>query len=233
MYPKFKKFEDFFKKSAYWKEWKNVDIYGGLETDFITREMRKFGHKKIKVLDVACGHGRLLYLLSKEFKNLELYGIDINKNAVKIAKKTVPTARIGIGSVYKLPFKDKYFDVVVIAASFMHFENPSKALEEITRVCRNLVMFDVTTKTNISQFLRGIGIMSRSDVPENKYTIGEIEKILPKSFSWKINGYSFLSHKLITKKIYSYYKHVDLFMPTVILNKMGHSLILYGKRKVN
>lgn len=223
----------FFRNTAYWKDWAKVDPKGGFEIKFVSnliKELTKRG-KVVNVLDVACGHGRVLEQLSAE-KGVKLFAIDINKNAVKLAKLSAPKAEVKIGSVYKLPYKDKYFDIVIVIASFMHFENPKKALEELTRVSKNYLVFDITTKRNISEFLRDRKIMSRSSVPEFRYNYEQIYKILPKSkFKWTIKGYSILSHKLITKTLHRYYEPLDrLIFPEIILNKLGHSILISGKR---
>ena len=43
--------------------------------------------KKYKILDIGCASGELLYFLSKKFKNVKLYGVDIKSNLLDLAKK--------------------------------------------------------------------------------------------------------------------------------------------------
>lgn len=221
--------ESFFSKSNYWRSWVTVDP-DRVETRFI-KEKLKEEKEKVKLLDIACGNGRLLQSLQKEFKNVDLYGIDINQNALSIARKVAPRAKLKKASVYKLPFKDKEFDVVVIPSSFMHFERPKEALNEILRVCKNWVFFDLSTKTSISQILRSVKIMSKSSVPEFRYDFKDIEEFLPKkNFKWEISGALLLTHKLLPRKTFKIYEKIDPFIPQAVLNKFGHSLLVYGQR---
>lgn len=226
---KYKTVENFFTKSNYWRGWVSVDP-DRVETRFIKNKLKK-EKGKIKLLDIACGNGRLLKFLQKEFKNVDLYGIDVNNNALSIAKQSVPRANLKKASVYKLPYSNKEFDVVVIPSSFMHFERPKEALSEILRVCKNWVFFDLSTKTSISQMLRSVKIMSTSSVPEIRYDLKDIEKLLPKkSFIWEISGALLLTHKLLPGKMFKIYEKLDPIVPKFIQNKFGHSLLVYGKR---
>lgn len=223
------KTEDFFKKSNYWKSWVSVDP-DRVETRFIKRKLKN-QNEEIKLLDIACGNGRLLKSLSKEFKNVTLFGVDINQNALEITKKVAPRAKLKRASVYKLPFRDKEFDVVVIPSSFMHFEEPEKALKEILRVCKDWVFFDLSTKTSISQMLRSVKIMSTSTVPEFRYDFKDIEKLLPKkNFKWEIYGALLLTHKLLPVKVFKAYEKLDPIIPQAIQRKIGHTLLVYGER---
>lgn len=224
---------NFFRDTSYWREWAKVDPKGGFEIRFIKNIIKQLTENgnKVKVLDVACGHGRMLEHLSK-IKGVSPYGIDINKHTLKLAKKAVPSADLKVGSVYELPYKDKYFDVVMVVASFMHFEDYNKAISELVRVSKKYVIFDITTKRNISEFLRDRKIMSRSKVPEFRYNYEQIYNILPKeNFQWELTGYSLLSRKLLSKTLHKYYEPLDrLIFPEVILNKIGHSILILGYR---
>ena len=61
-----------------------------------------------KLLDVACGLGRLLE--AGESYPCERYGIDLSSVAVEKAKAKVPSAKIVQGNAERLPYEDNYFD---------------------------------------------------------------------------------------------------------------------------
>lgn len=227
------KTQDYFEKTNYWKSWKRVPLEGGVGTRFLVKMLREYSGKKIKLLDVACGHGRVLKILSREIKNIDLHGIDINDNALKLAKKVSPKAHLSKGTVYNLPYPDQYFDVVVVVASFMHFEKPEEALREMVRVCKRLLYFNVSTKNNVSNLLRKTGIMAKSNVPEYKYNLNEVKKLLPKKeFKWRIEGKLFLSHKLLPKSLFRIYENtIESLVPNEILSSYGHALLITGERK--
>lgn len=96
---------------------------------FIKANIKNIGSKvnKIKVLEVGCGTGANLWMLSQE--KLDTYGIDNSKTAIGICKKNLHkkklTAKLYFGTMTKLPFKNDYFDLIVDVVSMqnMSFEN--------------------------------------------------------------------------------------------------------------
>ena len=93
--------------------------------------------KKIKnkrVLDLGCGTGIYANILKSYGANV--YGIDTSLGMITIAKSYAPGIDFRVGSVYKMPYKSNYFDVIVSAFVFQHFENIDKALKEIRRVLK-------------------------------------------------------------------------------------------------
>lgn len=93
-----------------------------------------------KVLDVGCGVGMFMH----QFKKLgaEVYGIDVDKDKVKIAKKR-------FNNVYeapaeKLPFRKDSFDIVWLHEVIEHVEDDEKTISEAFRVLKpggKLVIF--------------------------------------------------------------------------------------------
>ncbi|WP_201334303.1 MULTISPECIES: methyltransferase domain-containing protein [unclassified Nitratiruptor] len=82
--------------------------------------------KKVKVLDVGCGKGVIINELRKGFKNIEFFGIDPIFEEKYILK----------GSVYNIPFKENFFDMVMAFEVLQHTYIDS-ALKEIKRVLKN------------------------------------------------------------------------------------------------
>lgn len=92
-----------------------------------------------KILDVACGPGLLSKYLAETRKKLVVVGVDISDYALKLAKKncvSLKNVSLKKGSVEQLPFKDGVFDAVVCKDSFHHFNDPSLAIREMTRVLK-------------------------------------------------------------------------------------------------
>lgn len=87
-----------------------------------------------KILDIACGWGEVL-ALAKE-KGLEVFGIDISKHAIKLARERIGGGNLQVAQAEKLPFKDNTFDYIVCIGSLEHFDSPEKALKEISRVIK-------------------------------------------------------------------------------------------------
>ena len=94
------------------------------------------------ILDIGTGPGYLPIELSKKSEGLQIIGIDISPEMVKIAtrnaEKEVLTERVKfqIGSARSIPFANSYFDFVVSTASFHHWFEPVECLKEIYRVLK-------------------------------------------------------------------------------------------------
>jgi len=87
-----------------------------------------------KLLDIGCAYGYYTKFYLNKCKNV--YGIDPNEDLIKIAKKRYPKIKFKIGSAEKIPFKDNYFDVVLLNDVLEHVNNEEKTLSEIYRVLK-------------------------------------------------------------------------------------------------
>lgn len=91
-----------------------------------------------RVLEVGCGDGFYLHLLSSIGLKLKLIGTDNDKNALLSARRNLPN---DINLVYgdlmnRLPFKDNSFDKVVMSEVTEHLPNDVKGLKEVLRVMK-------------------------------------------------------------------------------------------------
>ena len=72
--------------------------------------------KKLRILDVATGPGRLAFYLESHLRKAEITGIDINENMLQRARKIAVDNKSKVnfmkGDIYKLPFNENQFDVV-------------------------------------------------------------------------------------------------------------------------
>ena len=92
------------------------------------------------ILEVGCNIGNQLAMLQGQgFKNL--YGIEIFPKAVQEAKLHTKNINIIQASVFDIPFKDGYFDLVFTAGVLIHI-NPKdikEAMKEIYRVSNKYI----------------------------------------------------------------------------------------------
>ncbi len=96
-------------------------------------------NNNIKVLEVGCNMCIQLNLLEKiSFKNL--WGIEINKKALSIAKENKSLNLIE-GSAFDIPFKDGFFDLVFTSGVLIHIfpEDLPKAIDEIYRTTKKYI----------------------------------------------------------------------------------------------
>ncbi len=101
-----------------------------------------------KVLDVACG----ISTLGKTFSN-DVYGFDINPEAVKAAQKNGIKARIG-NVEKKWSYPDNYFDIVIASHIIEHVVNPDQLILEAKRVLKKNGLFVVATPNLAAWFNR-------------------------------------------------------------------------------
>jgi pseudaminic acid biosynthesis-associated methylase len=108
-------------------------LYGITITDLNNLFMGKL-NRNIKILEVGSNIGNQLLSLQKMgFKNL--YGIEINKDAIELAKTRAKDINIIYGSALDIPFKDNYFDLVFTSGVLIHIspKDLKIAIKEIYR----------------------------------------------------------------------------------------------------
>jgi len=123
-----------------------------IESNFLKKTLDKFNkNKKIKVLDVACGTGRMLPELILSKRNIEYHGLDsslaMTSHLKEKAKKLNFPVKVKIGDATKLPYKDNEFDIVYTYHLTWHLpENlQKKMILEMLRVTKKkgYLVFDV------------------------------------------------------------------------------------------
>jgi len=93
-----------------------------------------------RILDLGCGSGANTWFLAKEGK--EVYGIDSSPTAIKLCKKMLKkwgvSAKLRVGKMTELPYKNDFFDYVVDVVSLQHLDitEHEKSFKEIHRVLK-------------------------------------------------------------------------------------------------
>ncbi|MFX0090285.1 MAG: class I SAM-dependent methyltransferase [Candidatus Hodarchaeota archaeon] len=91
------------------------------------------------VLDVGTGEGEFIRVLMKTLKAYNSFvAIDIDAKGLSKAKRTFKRDLVEFSEMNaeKLSFDDDYFDLVCMADSLHHLENPKDVLREIKRVLK-------------------------------------------------------------------------------------------------
>lgn len=117
-------------------------------------------HECSSFLDLGCGGGDMLRMLSREGKrigkDLRLAGIDNSPAIVAIAKKRCvnhPDIQILQADATSLPFETNSFDVV-LSSTMLHHLDPAEAvvlLQEATRVARRRVVIADLVRSHIAR----------------------------------------------------------------------------------
>ncbi|GHO89723.1 class I SAM-dependent methyltransferase [Dictyobacter formicarum] len=93
-----------------------------------------------KVLDVGTGPGVLARDIAHSFPRLQVYGIDLSTDMIRLARERTRQEQIkervqfDIGDVRQLPYPDHSFDVVVSTISLHHWQELEQPLRELYRV---------------------------------------------------------------------------------------------------
>lgn len=134
-----------------------------------------------KILDIGCGEGNFGIALKNNL-NSEVWGIEINENAGKIAQKYLDKVIISdvFDSLSVLP--DNYFDCLVFNDSLEHLKNPYKLLREIgTKLSSNGVII--------------------SSIPNVRYIKNLFELLIKKDWKYRDEGILDFTHlRFFTKK---------------------------------
>ena len=102
-------------------------------------------------LDLGCSIGILTSDLAKKSKLV--VGLEIRKDAVKIAKQIAPkNCFFVVGDGTKLPFKKSVFDQVVSSEVIEHIKNYQDYLGEVSRVSKTGSTFVLTTPNRVINF---------------------------------------------------------------------------------
>jgi pseudaminic acid biosynthesis-associated methylase len=111
----------------------------GITRTEMNKEFLEGMPKQARILEIGCNRGMQLdKLYEMGYKNL--WGIEINKKALAIARKS---ARYNVveATAFDIPFKDNYFDVVFTSGVLIHIrpDDLPKAVAEIGRVTRKYI----------------------------------------------------------------------------------------------
>jgi SAM-dependent methyltransferase len=96
------------------------------------------------ILELGCGAGRNLALIEQAIPDINMFGVDINESAVRIAKNELsPKAQVSVKSVYHLEcFKTNSIDIIFTYGLLMHIphDKVGRLILEMHRISRKWVV---------------------------------------------------------------------------------------------
>ena len=117
-----------------------------------------------KLLDIACGLGRLLEA-SLEY-NVVPSGIDISDVAIAKVKAKFPQLDVSVANAEELPFEDNSFDLLTCIGSLERMIDKDKVLNEFLRVgkkeCRYCFLVRNSQSTNWMFFKKFLGLKNKA-----------------------------------------------------------------------
>lgn len=130
-----------------------------------------------RLLDLGCGSGIVTKQIQEKTK-IEVLGVDIEDQRIE----KIPFKKF---DGKNLPFKQNFFDIILISFVLHHTSNPLEVLKEAKRVGKKIIIFEDTPE-NFLEKIRCFfhwflwGVFSRNFVKFNFFSSQEWEEIFKK-----------------------------------------------------
>lgn len=222
----------------------NWKRYHSIRNTFYRWLKRASSKEPIKVLELGCDDGWLIYWLKAEFSkkyNLKFFGVDLSQFSIDFAnqRKTYFNHKdcyFQIMDAQNLGFDNEEFDIVISSELVEHIPIPHKVIGEIYRVLKRNGLSILTTPNKgggmLARFLQLIKRIYNIKRGKNVYDFIndiEISKIkLPSGVGITRAGYEHISTK--SKK-----EWIDIFKKNgfKIISTKGTGGILFGSPSVD
>jgi ubiquinone/menaquinone biosynthesis C-methylase UbiE len=107
------------------------------------------------LLDVGGNTGRITEVYARDCK--EIVVLEQKHTVVEYGRKYIPHIKFIEGGVKNIPFPGEYFDKVVASASFHHFPNQDRGLEEMKRILKpngKMFILEIDPNTGMGKRLK-------------------------------------------------------------------------------
>lgn len=130
------------------KKWNEFYSHGKLSdrdkapSPFIEQKIDFIKWLKVKeILDLGCGYGRNLVVLTKRGFNVS--GVDISEKAITLCREYLESLQLTSQNIYRADaynlkeiFENNTFDMIISTALFLHLSNPDIVVEEIWQILK-------------------------------------------------------------------------------------------------
>lgn len=117
-------------------------------------------------LDIACGPGLLLKCVNQLSPQVNLHGIDISDEAIRMAKVQIPSATLQQHNAEDLPYENNSFDFVTCIGSLERMLDRQAVLTQIHRVAKDnaTICLMVRNAENITwkKLLKPFGLINQN-----------------------------------------------------------------------
>ena len=128
------------------------------------------------VLDIASGTGYGADILYKLGRAKEVYGVEINRDAVDYANTIYGSEFVKYiqGSILDIPFDDSFFDVLTSFETIEHVNDETRQIEEVKRVLKNNGLYIISTPNDWDN--------SNNEFHVRDYNYESIKKLISDNF---------------------------------------------------
>ena len=117
-------------------------------------------------------------------RGADVYGIDISPKMIEIAKANTREVDFRVGSAYRLPYKSKYFDIVVSSYVVEHFEKLDAAFREVKRVLKKKAVLYSPSEIQLSTAAHHM-----KGKPDTWFEFGDYFYEGKRTSTWAMNRY--------------------------------------------
>jgi len=224
----------FLKSHNNWFKYPDYKLYNTLK-----KKIENNFHKNFSVLDVGCGNGNFLKYLSKNFKKIELTGIDHYKNK---KNKKINFLHGDISKNTKL----KKYDLVLSNAVIEHIEDVSKFIKLQKKLCKkNGFIINVTINESaflyrITRMLNFFKISTAMEMLYDKHHLNHFSVVSLKNLykqnkfkktttdlsQMNLHALTLPPHNLIMKILYKFLLYA-IYMVEKLLGNTNQQAIIY------
>jgi len=168
-----------------------------LEQKYIFKKIKKYYKKRI--LDYGCNDCYFSKIIGRNF---EYYGVDNNKELLN-KKLKIYSKNFLFLKKNKIPFKNKYFDCVLLSHVLPHIYTPKSLIEEIRRVLKQDGILIIVCPNKIFKFFYFFLNLFNDYIPDETISKHYSQKNVKDLFdnNWKLlENYDYSIEKKIKKK---------------------------------
>lgn len=133
----------------------------------VTALVKKHCQNAGVIVDAGCGEGYYTKAVADCTNALEIYGIDVSKEALRFFKKRVNNALPIVSSIFKMPIRDKSADIVLNMFAPISSNEFSRILKDNGFLIRTFVL-----KEHLFELKQAIYDNAYYNKPENKQVEG-------------------------------------------------------------
>ena len=190
---------------------------------FIQRLISAFAPRSKTLLELGCGSGSMLKILSKKYR---CAGIDQSKGMIAVAKKKAPRARVAVGDITNFDLNTQYDAVICPFDTINHVTTFSAWKKVFANAHKHLkpggvFIFDVNTEAKMERYRTEPAF---AEIQDNEISIVDVQRV--RRFRYLVNL------RLLKKVKGDLYRHHEMLIPEIVVptEKILKELSIYFKR---